>query len=87
MLFHVLTLLSLVICLELSLQFHCFPYKFYWYFSDYVLLAHQVAWVTKPGESELEIPVAIRPTSETVMLMLCILFIDFLVTNQHYHVL
>ena len=32
-----------------------------------VLLFHQVAWVTKSGESELEIPIAIRPTSETVM--------------------
>jgi len=32
-----------------------------------VLLIHQVAWVTKSGESELEIPIAIRPTSETVM--------------------
>ena len=28
---------------------------------------HQVAWVTKSGESDLEIPIAIRPTSETVM--------------------
>ncbi|RDY14496.1 Proline--tRNA ligase, cytoplasmic, partial [Mucuna pruriens] len=29
--------------------------------------APEVAWVTKSGESELEIPIAIRPTSETVM--------------------
>ena len=27
----------------------------------------QVAWVTKSGSSELERPIAIRPTSETVM--------------------
>lgn len=27
----------------------------------------QVAWVTKSGNSELEMPIAIRPTSETVM--------------------
>jgi len=27
----------------------------------------QVAWVTKSGKSELEAPIAIRPTSETVM--------------------
>lgn len=27
----------------------------------------QVAWVTKSGESDLEVPIAIRPTSETVM--------------------
>ncbi|CAL9084482.1 unnamed protein product [Musa textilis] len=29
--------------------------------------APEVAWVTKSGQSELEIPIAIRPTSETVM--------------------
>ncbi|KAL8167165.1 hypothetical protein V2J09_008664 [Rumex salicifolius] len=29
--------------------------------------APEVAWVTKSGESNLEIPIAIRPTSETVM--------------------
>ncbi|XP_038972835.1 proline--tRNA ligase, cytoplasmic isoform X2 [Phoenix dactylifera] len=29
--------------------------------------APEVAWVTKSGQSEMEIPVAIRPTSETVM--------------------
>nr|GMD05131.1 proline--tRNA ligase, cytoplasmic-like [Ipomoea batatas] len=29
--------------------------------------APEVAWVTKSGESELEVPIAIRPTSETVM--------------------
>ncbi|XP_017229814.1 proline--tRNA ligase, cytoplasmic [Daucus carota subsp. sativus] len=29
--------------------------------------APEVAWVTKSGESDLEIPIAIRPTSETVM--------------------
>ncbi|CBH16456.1 bifunctional aminoacyl-tRNA synthetase, putative [Trypanosoma brucei gambiense DAL972] len=29
--------------------------------------APEVAWVTKAGESDLEVPVAIRPTSETVM--------------------
>merc|ERR1711937_770144 len=27
----------------------------------------EVAWVTKSGQSELEEPIAIRPTSETVM--------------------
>ena len=27
----------------------------------------QVAWVTKAGQSDLERPIAIRPTSETVM--------------------
>ncbi|KAF7150737.1 hypothetical protein RHSIM_Rhsim02G0055200 [Rhododendron simsii] len=27
----------------------------------------QVAWVTKSGQSDLEVPIAIRPTSETVM--------------------
>lgn len=27
----------------------------------------QVAWVTKSGKSELDRPIAIRPTSETVM--------------------
>ena len=27
----------------------------------------QVAWVTKAGKSELDRPIAIRPTSETVM--------------------
>lgn len=27
----------------------------------------QVAWVTKAGSSDLERPIAIRPTSETVM--------------------
>lgn len=27
----------------------------------------QVAWVTKSGDSQLEEPIAIRPTSETVM--------------------
>lgn len=31
------------------------------------LLFAQVAWVTKSGDSDLEEPVAIRPTSETVM--------------------
>ncbi|KAL6506473.1 hypothetical protein OROGR_024654 [Orobanche gracilis] len=29
--------------------------------------APEVAWVTKSGESELDVPIAIRPTSETVM--------------------
>ncbi|KAG9136419.1 hypothetical protein Leryth_022399 [Lithospermum erythrorhizon] len=29
--------------------------------------APEVAWVTKSGESDLEVPIAIRPTSETVM--------------------
>ncbi|GHP01512.1 hypothetical protein PPROV_000026800 [Pycnococcus provasolii] len=29
--------------------------------------APEVAWVTKSGESDLEVPLAIRPTSETVM--------------------
>eukprot|EP00249_Psilotum_nudum_P029078 c3928_g1_i1 orf=159-1823(+) len=29
--------------------------------------APEVAWVTKSGDSDLEVPVAIRPTSETVM--------------------
>ncbi|KAI9293970.1 prolyl-tRNA synthetase [Neoconidiobolus thromboides FSU 785] len=29
--------------------------------------APEVAWVTRAGQSELEVPVAIRPTSETVM--------------------
>ncbi len=27
----------------------------------------QVAWVTKAGSSELEEPIAIRPTSETII--------------------
>lgn len=31
------------------------------------LVGAQVAWVTKSGQSELERPIAIRPTSETVM--------------------
>ncbi|CAI7881916.1 unnamed protein product [Closterium sp. NIES-54] len=30
-------------------------------------LLPQVAWVTKSGQSELDVPIAIRPTSETVM--------------------
>lgn len=34
---------------------------------NYCLIFLQVAWVTKSGESELEVPIAIRPTSETVM--------------------
>ncbi|KAL8125624.1 hypothetical protein AgCh_013048 [Apium graveolens] len=29
--------------------------------------APEVAWITKSGESDLEIPIAIHPTSETVM--------------------
>ncbi|KAB2609988.1 proline--tRNA ligase C19C7.06 [Pyrus ussuriensis x Pyrus communis] len=29
--------------------------------------APEVAWVTKSGKSDLEVPIAIRPTSETVM--------------------
>ncbi|KAG0496488.1 hypothetical protein HPP92_001006 [Vanilla planifolia] len=29
--------------------------------------APEVAWVTKSGQSDLEVPIAIRPTSETVM--------------------
>ncbi|XP_018832921.1 proline--tRNA ligase, cytoplasmic isoform X3 [Juglans regia] len=29
--------------------------------------APEVAWVTKTGDSDLEVPIAIRPTSETVM--------------------
>lgn len=29
--------------------------------------AAEVAWVTRSGKSELEEPIAIRPTSETVM--------------------
>eukprot|EP00898_Chlorokybus_atmophyticus_P005396 jgi/Chlat1/5858/Chrsp4S06371 len=29
--------------------------------------APEVAWVTKSGQSELEVPIAVRPTSETVM--------------------
>ncbi|CAI5996065.1 unnamed protein product [Closterium sp. NIES-64] len=29
--------------------------------------APEVAWVTKSGQSELDVPIAIRPTSETVM--------------------
>lgn len=29
--------------------------------------APEVAWVTKSGDSDLEVPIAIRPTSETVM--------------------
>lgn len=32
-----------------------------------ILLFFKVAWVTKSGESDLEVPIAIRPTSETVM--------------------
>lgn len=27
----------------------------------------QIAWVTKSGQSDLEVPIAIRPTSETLM--------------------
>ena len=27
----------------------------------------EVAWVTKSGQSELECPIAVRPTSETIM--------------------
>ena len=42
---------------------------------EFVALSHdldwesffKVAWVTKSGQSELEVPIAIRPTSETVM--------------------
>jgi hypothetical protein len=30
-------------------------------------VCEQVAWVTKSGDSQLEEPIAIRPTSETVM--------------------
>ena len=29
--------------------------------------APEVAWVTRSGQSELENPIAVRPTSETVM--------------------
>jgi prolyl-tRNA synthetase len=29
--------------------------------------APEVAWVTRSGESELDEPIAIRPTSETIM--------------------
>ena len=29
--------------------------------------SHQVAWVTRSGSSELAEPIAVRPTSETVM--------------------
>ena len=29
--------------------------------------AAEVAWVTRSGQSELEVPLAIRPTSETVL--------------------
>jgi prolyl-tRNA synthetase len=29
--------------------------------------APEVAWVTRSGKSELEKPIAIRPTSETIM--------------------
>jgi prolyl-tRNA synthetase len=29
--------------------------------------APEVAWVTRAGQSDLEVPIAIRPTSETVM--------------------
>ncbi|KAI3902283.1 hypothetical protein MKW92_034367 [Papaver armeniacum] len=29
--------------------------------------APEVAWVTKSGDTDLEVPIAIRPTSETVM--------------------
>jgi prolyl-tRNA synthetase len=32
-----------------------------------VIFFLQVAWVTKSGKSDLEAPIAIRPTSETVM--------------------
>ena len=32
-----------------------------------MFLSPQVAWVTKSGESDLSEPIAIRPTSETVM--------------------
>jgi len=32
-----------------------------------VTLVFQVAWVTKSGDTELAEPIAVRPTSETVM--------------------
>ena len=31
------------------------------------MCAEQVAWVTKSGDGELSEPIAIRPTSETIM--------------------
>lgn len=34
--------------------------------------AAEVAWVTKGGKSELEKPVAVRPTSETAMSVSCL---------------
>lgn len=37
-------------------------------FSSYAtFVMRQVAWVTRSGDSQLEEPIAIRPTSETVM--------------------
>lgn len=38
-----------------------------YYYTSILFGFCQVAWVTKSGESDLEIPIAIRPTSETVM--------------------
>ena len=40
-----------------------------WFSTDSLVLGIylKVAWVTKSGESDLEVPIAIRPTSETVM--------------------
>jgi prolyl-tRNA synthetase len=38
------------------------------FFSSYAASGmRQVAWVTRSGDSQLEEPIAIRPTSETVM--------------------
>lgn len=34
---------------------------------QYIWCILQVAWVTKSGQTDLEVPIAIRPTSETVM--------------------
>jgi len=55
-----------------SISFSCARKQLFIYRKEkrsllYQLGLFQVAWVTKSGKSDLEIPIAIRPTSETVM--------------------
>ena len=52
---------------EVRSGFLCFILMTYEFRCCYCVSLSQVAWVTKSGDSDLAEPVAIRPTSETVM--------------------
>ena len=51
----------------LQLVHDLFVQWFHRFGSNYLFNCVQVAWVTKSGETKLDVEIAIRPTSETVM--------------------